>query len=59
LTARVGIGAALALLRSAQPVDAVRAKECGLVSEMSTPDERAARLDRLGHDAARIDPTCR
>jgi enoyl-CoA hydratase/carnithine racemase len=56
LAARTGIDAALALLRSARPIDAAQAKERGLASEIVATEERAARLDRLGRDEALIDP---
>lgn len=56
LAARVGTDAALALLRSARPIDAAQAAARGLASEIIATEERTARLDRLGRDEVRIAP---
>jgi enoyl-CoA hydratase len=56
LAARVGTDAALALLRSARPIEAAQAEARGLASEIVATAERAARLDRLGRDEIRIAP---
>ncbi len=55
LAARVGIDAALALLRSSKPIDATAARASGLASEIVAIDERAARLDRLARDESPIE----
>jgi enoyl-CoA hydratase len=56
LAARVGIDAALALLRSAKAVDAAAATTSGLVSEIVASEERAGRLDRLAREETPIEP---
>jgi enoyl-CoA hydratase/carnithine racemase len=56
LAARVGIDAALALLRAGKAVDATSAKASGLVSEIVASKERAGRLDRLTHEETPIEP---
>jgi len=56
LAARVGVDSALALLRSARPIEANAAKASGLAGEIVAIDERAARLDRLARDESPIEP---
>jgi enoyl-CoA hydratase/carnithine racemase len=56
LATRVGTDAALALLRSARPIDAAQAEARGLASEIVATEERAARLERLGREEVRIAP---
>jgi enoyl-CoA hydratase/carnithine racemase len=56
LAARLGIDAALSLLRATDSVDADRAKVLGLAGEIVPTEQRATRLERLKAETSWIEP---